>query len=56
LNYKNTSNEKTPEQAGAKKPYKTPSVRFESVFEVSALSCGKISASTGSCKVSMKAS
>ena len=27
----------------AKKPYKTPSLRFESVFEVSALSCGKVS-------------
>jgi hypothetical protein len=56
LNYQDTSNEKTTEQAGAKKPYKTPSVRFESVFEVSALSCGKISSTQSSCKVSMKAS
>ena len=56
LNKDNNSNEKAPEQAGAKKPYKTPSVRFESVFEVSALSCGKVSATQGSCKVSMKAS
>ena len=26
----------------AKKPYKAPSFRFDSVFEVSALSCGKV--------------
>jgi hypothetical protein len=56
LNKDNTSDEKAPEQAGAKKPYKTPSVRFESVFEVSALSCGKVSDTQASCKVSMKAS
>ena len=56
LNKDNTSDEKAPEQAGAKKPYRTPSVRFESVFEVSALSCGKISSTQSSCKVSMKAS
>ena len=28
--------------ANKKKPYKTPSLRFEPVFEVSALACGKI--------------
>jgi hypothetical protein len=56
LNKDNTSDEKAPEQAGTKKPYKTPSVRFESVFEVSALSCGKVSVTQSSCKVSMKAS
>jgi hypothetical protein len=56
LNKDNTSDEKALEQAGTKKPYKTPSVRFESVFEVSALSCGKVSVTQSSCKVSMKAS
>ena len=33
----------------AKKPYKAPSFRFESVFEVSALSCGKINHTEGNC-------
>ena len=56
LNNDNNSNEKTPTSAAGKKPYKTPSVRFESVFEVSALSCGKVSTTEGNCKVSMKAS
>jgi hypothetical protein len=39
-----------------KKPYKSPSFRFESVFEVSALSCGKRFATEGSCVHSRKAS
>ena len=39
-----------------KKPYKSPSFRFESVFEVSALSCGKRFATQGSCVHSRKAS
>jgi hypothetical protein len=39
-----------------KKPYKSPSFRFESVFEVSALSCGKTFATQGSCVHSRKAS
>jgi hypothetical protein len=56
LNNDNDSNEKTPKSAAGKKPYKTPSVRFESVFEVSALSCGKVSTTQANCKVSMKAS
>ena len=33
----------------AKKPYKVPSFRFESVFEVSALTCGKIAGTQGTC-------
>jgi len=40
----------------AKKPYTAPSFRFEPVFEVSALACGKTFASEGSCTSSMKAS
>jgi hypothetical protein len=56
LNNDNNSNEKTPTSPAGKKPYKKPSVRFESVFEVSALSCGKVSTTEANCKVSMKAS
>ena len=56
LNNHNTPNDKTTEPAGGKKPYKTPTVRFESVFEVSALACGKLSSTQSGCKVSMKAS
>jgi len=39
-----------------KKQYKAPSFRFERVFEVSALACGKVFASQGSCHHSRKAS
>jgi hypothetical protein len=39
-----------------KKPYKPPKFRFESVFEVSALACGKTFASGSSCAHSRKAS
>ena len=39
-----------------KKAYKGPAFRFESVFEVSALQCGKTFASQGSCVHSRKAS
>jgi hypothetical protein len=39
-----------------KKPYTTPSFRFESVFEVSALACGKVVSTEGSCLHSRKAS
>ena len=54
---KNNANEKAPETAAGKKPYKTPSLRFESVFEVSALGCGKLTGSTQSgCHFSSKAS
>ncbi len=37
----------------AKKPYKAPSFRFDSVFEVSALSCGKV-ATQGQCAIKSK--
>jgi hypothetical protein len=40
----------------AKKPYTAPSFRFEPVFEVSALSCGKTFGNEGSCLHSRKAS
>jgi hypothetical protein len=39
-----------------KKAYKAPSFRFEPVFEVSALSCGKVHATQGGCRFSRKVS
>jgi hypothetical protein len=42
--------------AAKKKPYKAPTFRFESVFEVSALACGKTFTSGSSCAHSRKAS
>jgi hypothetical protein len=50
------SSKTTPEPAAAKKPYKTPTLRFESVFEVSALACGKLTSTQSGCKFSTKAS
>jgi hypothetical protein len=43
-------------ESGLKKPYKPPTFRFEHVFEVSALSCGKISSTQESCRSNRKAS
>jgi hypothetical protein len=40
----------------AKKPYKAPSFRFQSVFEISALACGKMQTTQSSCAHSRKAS
>jgi hypothetical protein len=56
-----------PEQAGlvqlgaargptAKKPYHKPQVRYEKVFETSALSCGKIQTNQSSCAHNRKSS
>jgi len=49
-------NEKTPKTATGKKPYKAPTLRFENVFEVSALSCGKLSGASLLCNSSPKTS
>jgi len=54
-------NPSNPEASGVaaskqKKLYKAPSFRFESVFEVSALACGKISSTQESCHLSSKVS
>ena len=40
--------------SSAKKPYKTPSFRFESVFEVTALQCGKVASTQFQCVASSK--
>lgn len=56
MNDKNTAGEKAPESPKQKKPYKTPTLKFERVFEVSALACGKVFSTEGGCRVSRKAS
>ena len=33
----------------AKKPYRKPAVRFEKVFETSALTCGKVQTTQSAC-------
>ena len=52
----NTDSSSEQREVVVKKPYKAPSFRFQSAFEVSALSCGKISATEESCLHSRKAS
>jgi len=42
--------------ATAKKPYTAPSFRYEPVFEISALACGKVQSTQGACRHSRKAS
>jgi len=56
LDTNSSSKGKTPEPATAKKVYKTPTLRYESVFEVSALACGKLTSTQSGCKLSQKAS
>jgi hypothetical protein len=43
-------------KASEKKAYLAPAFRSERVFEVSALSCGKISATQASCRSNRKVS
>jgi len=37
------------EARAARKPYRKPAARFERVFEVSALTCGKVQSTQASC-------
>lgn len=56
---KNVTNKDSPgepREMGVKKPYKTPSFRFEPVFEVSALACGKVFSTQDTCRSSSKVS
>jgi len=39
-----------------KKPYQAPAFRFERVFEVSALTCGKINGTQVTCRTNRKVS
>jgi hypothetical protein len=43
-------------EPGVKKPYTPPTFRYEHVFEVSALSCGKLDATQASCITNRKLS
>jgi len=43
-------------QSGAKRPYHKPEVRYEQVFETTALSCGKVQTTQGSCASNRSAS
>jgi hypothetical protein len=56
VNSNNSSTVTTPQPATRKKPYRTPTLRFESVFEVSALSCGKINSTQSGCGLVQKVS
>ena len=40
----------------SKKPYQAPAFRFERVFEVSALICGKVSGTQETCRTNRKVS
>lgn len=55
---KNDKQAPTGESAGAsrKRAYVKPAFRHETVFEVMALACGKISGTTGPCAVNRKLS
>ena len=52
----NSSSDQSPTATTAKKPYEKPSFRFEEVFVTTALSCGKINATQGSCGLNLKVS
>lgn len=52
---RNDSSDKA-RKKGRKKPYETPAFRHERVFEVSALSCGKVNPTQGACRANRKAS
>ena len=43
-------------RSGARKPYQKPAVRYERVFETSALRCGKVHVTQGSCRFNRKTS
>ena len=43
-------------QQAVRKPYQKPAVRCERVFETSALTCGKVQITQGSCRYNRKSS
>jgi hypothetical protein len=57
-NMDQSTNDKARETASspAKKPYTAPSFRYESVFEISALACGKVQSTQSTCAHNRKAS
>lgn len=46
----------TPRTPETRKPYEKPSFRFEKVFVTTALSCGKVNVTQGSCAPNLSAS
>jgi hypothetical protein len=57
LNKDNSSGEqKHDPKTIAKKTYTAPSFRFEKVFEVAALACGKVRSTEHNCRISRKSS
>jgi hypothetical protein len=56
LRMENSEREKARQKVTAKKPYRKPEVRFESVFEVSALACGKVGGTQDRCHFNRKVS
>jgi len=57
LNKDNSSGEQTQEpKTAAKNPYTAPAFRFDKVFEVMALACGKMHATEHNCRLSRKSS
>ncbi len=54
----NTDRHATPMQTqqAVRKPYQKPAVRCERVFETSALTCGKVQITQGSCRYNRKSS
>jgi len=43
-------------EPGARKPYQKPALRYERVFETSALTCGKVQTTQGTCHQNRKTS
>lgn len=56
MTIKDSRDSRTQGPIDKKKPYETPSFRFERVFEVSALSCGKVRNTEAGCHQNRKLS
>jgi hypothetical protein len=52
----NNTRFKRPGATGAKKPYNKPALRYERVFETSALTCGKVQTTQSGCHQNRKTS
>jgi hypothetical protein len=52
----NPQREELGPKRAARKPYQKPAVRYERVFETSALSCGKVQTTQSGCHQNRKAS
>jgi len=55
-NLSSSSGRRAGTQAAIRKPYQKPDFRFERVFEILALSCGKIYTTQAQCKYQPKLS